>query len=104
MSIIPGIPDQNRLSTWMSQLNTWLDCHPVTLEEADIVHQADLPVLPVEDRALNDAALELDWLRLATRVSSECERRTCLQNALRINPKNELARRELARHSGHLVV
>lgn len=40
--------------------------------------------------------LELDWLWLATRVSSAAEQRYCYQQALAINPDCEWARRALS--------
>jgi hypothetical protein len=43
-----------------------------------------------------DSNLEMDWLWLATRVSSPAQRRYALRRALRINPHSALARRGLA--------
>jgi hypothetical protein len=40
--------------------------------------------------------LEMDWLWLASRVSSQSERRYCLERALAINPRSSFAREELA--------
>jgi hypothetical protein len=50
-----------------------------------------------------DSNLEMDWLWLATRVSSDGQRRYCLQRALTIHPESHLARRGLShlqRHPG----
>ena len=47
--------------------------------------------------------LEMDWLWLATRVSSDGQRRYCLRRALTINPESRLAKRWLSclqRHAG----
>lgn len=41
--------------------------------------------------------LEMDWLWMAEQVTREYERRYCLEQALRINPDSETARRELAK-------
>lgn len=48
-----------------------------------------------------DSNLEMDWLWLATRVTSDGERRYCLQRALAINPESRLARRGLAQLRKH---
>lgn len=48
-----------------------------------------------------DSNLEMDWLWLATRVTSAGERRYCLQRALAINPESRLARRGLAQLHKH---
>lgn len=56
-----------------------------------------------EARQLLRQALELDennesaWLWLAAAVDTPSERRVCLNNVLRINPRNETARRALAK-------
>ncbi len=39
--------------------------------------------------------LEIDWLWLATKVSSTAQRRYALQRALRINPRSARAKRGL---------
>jgi|SRR5215469_18818958 len=44
---------------------------------------------------LEDSNLEMDWLWLATQVSSRRQRRFALERALLINPRSELARRGL---------
>jgi hypothetical protein len=44
---------------------------------------------------IEDSNLEMDWLWLATRVSSLQQRRFALERALQINPRSELARRGL---------
>jgi len=50
-----------------------------------------------------DSNLEMDWLWLATQVTSDGERRYCLQRALAINPGSLLAQRglvQLRKHPG----
>ena len=50
-----------------------------------------------------DSNLEMDWLWLATQVTSDGERRYCLQRALAINPESRFARRglvQLRKHPG----
>ena len=44
---------------------------------------------------IEDSNLEMDWLWLATQVSSLQQRRFALERALQINPRSELARRGL---------
>lgn len=44
----------------------------------------------------DNSNLELDWLWLATKLVREHEKRYCWEQALRINPRSEAARRELA--------
>lgn len=47
--------------------------------------------------ALRDPSnLEMDWLWLATQLTRASERSYCLEQALRINPRSELAQRGLA--------
>ena len=43
----------------------------------------------------DDSNLEMDWLWLATQVTSTAQRRYALERALRINPRSALARRGL---------
>jgi hypothetical protein len=43
----------------------------------------------------DDSNLEMDWLWLATNVTSNSQRRYCLQRALRINPHSRPAKRRL---------
>ena len=43
----------------------------------------------------DDSNLEMDWLWLATKVTSDSQRRYSLKRALRINPDSELAKRGL---------
>jgi hypothetical protein len=42
-----------------------------------------------------DSNLEMDWLWLATRVTSTAQRRYALERALRINPRSAVAKRGL---------
>jgi hypothetical protein len=44
-----------------------------------------------------DSNREMDWLWLATKVSSNAQRRYALERALRINPRSAVAKRGLAR-------
>ena len=48
-----------------------------------------------------DSNLEMDWLWLATKVSSDGQRRYCLRRALAINPESRLAERGLAQLRKH---
>ena len=49
------------------------------------------------EEALRDPSnLELDWLWLAAQLTRAGEQSYCLQQALRINPRSELAKRGLA--------
>jgi hypothetical protein len=59
--------------------------------------QDDCPVNEVFAEALrDDSNQELDWLWVYVQVTREDQRRYCLERALVINPKSELALRELA--------
>ena len=61
------------------------------------LRQTDSDVSPLFQEALRDPSnLEMDWLWLAAQVTRDCERAYCLQQALRINPRSELARCGLA--------
>jgi hypothetical protein len=56
-----------------------------------------LPDDPLFIQAIyDDSNLEMDWLWLATQVTSDSQRRYCLQRALRINPHSGPAQRGLA--------
>ncbi len=44
----------------------------------------------------DDSNLEMDWLWLATKVTSNSQRQYCLQRALHINPHSGPAKRGLA--------
>jgi hypothetical protein len=60
--------------------------------------QPECPGDEVFAQALHDDSnQELDWLWVYVQVTREDQRRYCLERALVINPKSELARRELAR-------
>jgi hypothetical protein len=48
---------------------------------------------------IEDSNLEMDWLWLATQVSSPPQRRIALERALQINPGSKLARRGLTQMS-----
>ena len=43
-----------------------------------------------------DSNLEMDWLWLATQVTSDAQRAYCLQRALAIHPESRLVQRGLA--------
>jgi hypothetical protein len=59
--------------------------------------QDDCPGNEVFAEALrDDSNQELDWLWVYVQVTREDQRRYCLERALVINPKSELALRELA--------
>jgi len=45
----------------------------------------------------DDSNQELDWLWVYVQVTRDEQRRYCLDRALAINPKSEMAQRELAR-------
>jgi hypothetical protein len=58
---------------------------------------ADCPGDEVFVQALrDDSNQELDWLWTYVQVTGEAQRRYCLERALAINPKSEMALRELA--------
>jgi hypothetical protein len=44
-----------------------------------------------------DSNMELDWLWYAANMTSNAQRRYCLQRALAINPGSQMARRALAK-------
>jgi hypothetical protein len=49
-------------------------------------------------QALHEASnVELDWLWYAANMTSNAQRRYCLQRALAINPGSQMARRTLAK-------
>jgi hypothetical protein len=59
--------------------------------------QTDCPGDEVFAQALrDDSNQELDWLWTYMQVTREDQRRYCLERALDINPKSEIAQRELA--------
>jgi hypothetical protein len=59
--------------------------------------QPDCPGDEVFAQALrDDSNQELDWLWAYVQVTREDQRRYCLERALAINPKSEIALRELA--------
>ena len=59
--------------------------------------QPDCPGDEVFAQALrDDSNQELDWLWAYMQVTREDQRRYCLERALAINPKSEVALRELA--------
>jgi hypothetical protein len=59
---------------------------------------ADCPADDVFAQALrDDSNRELDWLWVYVQVTDVGQRRYCLERALAINPKSELALRELAK-------
>ena len=68
----------------------------------DISQRISMPTTeePINDdlfrqAMIEDSNLEMDWLWLATQVSSLQQRRFALERALQINPRSELARRGL---------
>src|SRR5215469_6276816 len=68
----------------------------------DISQRSSMPTTeePINDdlfrqAMIEDSNLEMDWLWLATQVSSLQQRRFALERALQINPRSELARRGL---------
>ena len=57
----------------------------------------DCPEDEVFTQALrDDSNQELDWLWTYIQVTGDVQRRYCLEQALAINPKSEMALRELA--------
>jgi hypothetical protein len=51
---------------------------------------------PFAEALREDSNLAMDWLWWATRVTSPADRRHCLERALRIDPRCDEARAELA--------
>lgn len=68
------------------------------------LRQTDLDVSTLFQEALGDPSnLEMDWLWLAAQVTRASEQSYCFEQALRINPRSELARcglAQLARRPG----
>jgi len=61
------------------------------------LRQTDSEVSTLFQEALRDPSnLEMDWLWLASQVTRDCEQSYCFEQALRINPRSELAKRGLA--------
>lgn len=77
----------------MDSLIQFPQFHQVTVN----VRQTSSEVSTLFEEALRDPSnLELDWLWLAAHVTHERERSYCFQQALRINPCSEQAKRGLA--------
>jgi hypothetical protein len=64
-----------------------------TLSPGEIVTADDLFLHMLRE----DSNLEMDWLWLATKVTSDGQRAYCLHRALLINPQSQLAQRGLAK-------
>jgi hypothetical protein len=68
----------------------------VRVERVESAQQADCPGDEVFAQALrDDSNQELDWLWAHVQVTREDQRRYCLERARAINPKSEMALREL---------
>ena len=67
--------------TWKGNQPTFGDPHPGDLDFMQAIYE--------------DSTIEMDWLWVATRVTSDSQRRYCLQRALRINPRSRPAKRGL---------
>lgn len=71
---------------------------PATAAPAVPLDSAVSPVSELFASAVEEGSnLEMDWLWLATKMTTENERRYCLLRALAINPTSEMAWRELER-------
>jgi hypothetical protein len=68
----------------------------VGMDQIDAVAHARAAQLFAQ--ALHEASnMELDWLWYAANMTSNAQRRHCLQRALAINPGSQMARRALAK-------